>query len=279
MKNQIKKLLPDKIYLKHKFKKVMGRKLDFKNLKTYNEKLQWLKIHDRKEYYVRLVDKYEVKSYVSNIIGQNYIIPTIGVWDSFEDIDFDALPNQFVLKCTHDSGGIVICKDKKNFDMQNASNKISKSLQSNYYWSGREWPYKNVKPKIIAEKYMEDEKTKELQDFKFFVFDGEIDCIMVCVGRSKGKPQFIYYDTEWNRLIYQDSEPKFDIEKPKNLGKMIEIVNKLSKEFIHIRIDLFNVNGQIYFGEYTFYNDSGFDRDISYCTDLMWGKKIKIPLR
>lgn len=150
------KVLPDKMYLKICYKLATGKKLDLKNPQTFNEKLQWLKLYDRKPEYTRMVDKYEAKKYVAEKIGEEYIIPTLGVWDHFDEIDFDSLPDQFVLKCTHDSGGLVIVRDKAKLDKVAAKQKIEKSLKRNYYYSGREWPYKDVKPRIIAEKYMED---------------------------------------------------------------------------------------------------------------------------
>lgn len=269
--------MPDKLYLKLLFFSNMNRRLDFKNLNTYNEKLQWLKLNDHQKKYVNMVDKYEAKFLVEKIIGNEYIIPTLGVWDKFEDINFSLLPNKFVLKCTHDSGGLVICKDKNKFDIEAAKIKINESLKREFYYIGREWPYKNVKPRIIAEEFIEGSEHAP-DDFKFFTFDGKIDSIMVCKDRELGKPKFLFYDLEWNRLLYQNNEPDscYNLRKPENFEKMIEIVKSLSKDFRQIRIDLYNVNGKIYFGEYTFFNDSGFDRDISYETDLYWGSKIDL---
>ena len=164
------KFMSDEAYLKFMYKLKMKRKLNLSDPQTFNEKLQWLKIYDRKPEYTTMVDKYEAKKYVADIIGEEYIIPTLGVWDRFEDIDFDELPDQFVLKCTHDSGGLVICRDKSKLDLKAAKKKINKSLKRNYYWIGREWPYKNVRPRIIAEKFMTDPTSDDLQDYKFFFF-------------------------------------------------------------------------------------------------------------
>lgn len=269
--------MSDELYLKYLFFSNMNRKLNFKDLKTYNEKLQWLKIYDHHKKYIDMVDKYEAKVLAEKVIGNEYIIPTLGVWDKFEEIDFNSLPNKFVLKCTHDSGGLVICRDKNNFDIESAKKKINNSLRKNFYYIGREWPYKNVKPRIIAEEFIGyDQQAPD--DFKFFVFNGKIDSIMVCRDRELGKPKFLFYDLEWNRLLYQNNEPPsfYNLKKPKHFEKMIEIVENLSKDFHQIRIDLYNVDGKIYFGEYTFFNDSGFDRDISYETDLYWGSKINL---
>src|SRR4051812_46457707 len=160
--------LPDKIYLRMLYRIRMKKKLNWKNPKTFNEKLQWLKLHDRQQKYNSMVDKYEAKQYVSDRIGSEYIIPTYGVWDSFEEINFDMLPDQFVLKCTHDCGGLVICRDKNTFDIEKAREKITKCLKRNYYYHTREWPYKGVKPRVIAEKYMEDSSSVVLKDYKFY---------------------------------------------------------------------------------------------------------------
>ena len=175
----ISHIIPDKLFLKLRYFKSCHKFPNLKEPKTYNEKIQWLKLHDKNPLYTTLVDKYEVKKYIADKIGEEYIIPTLEVWDSFDDIDFDSLPNQFVLKCTHDSGGLVICNDKNKLDIAQARKTITSSLKNNYYWSGREWPYKDVKPRIIAEKYMEDSQTEELRDYKFFCFNGRVQCYKV----------------------------------------------------------------------------------------------------
>lgn len=165
--------IPDEKWIPIRYWLRMGSLPDLENPKTFNEKLQWMKLYNRDPLYTQLVDKYEVKKYVSNRIGEQYIIPSFGVWERFEDIDFEVLPERFVLKTTHDSGGVVICKDRRNFDMNRARQILTKSLKNNYYLrKGREWPYKNVKPRIMAEKYMEDSQTRELRDYKFFTFWG-----------------------------------------------------------------------------------------------------------
>lgn len=274
IKKILTRIIPDEIYLKHRFRSIMGYPLNLKNPVTYNEKLQWLKLNNRKQFYSKLVDKYEVKKYVEEKIGEKYIIPTYGVWDSFDEIDFDTLPNQFVLKCTHDSGSYVICSNKAEFDSVAAKHKIEDARKKSFYWDSREWPYKNVKPRIIAEKYIGFYP----KDYKFFVFDGVIDSVMVCNGRENGHPRFYFYDTNWKRLYYQHKEIEFEdiIEKPVGFEEMVNIVEQLSTGFPHIRIDLYNVDGRIWFGEYTFYDQGGFDTDITRETDLMWGKKIKL---
>lgn len=254
--------ISDKIAIRVKYKSIFNQKIDFKNPKTFNEKLQWLKLYDRKDIYTTMVDKYEVKKYVANIIGEEYIIPTIGIYNKFDDINFDILPNQFVIKCTHDSGGLVIVKDKSNLNIKSARKIIEKSLRRNYYYYGREWPYKNVKPRIIIEKYMANEKQKELIDYKFFCFNGEPKFLYVSEGLSNHKTARIsfvdmdYKKTEFYRKDYKpfDELPK----KPINFEKMKELAAILAKDIPFLRVDFYEIEGKIYFGELTFYPCSGF---------------------
>ena len=280
-----RKLIPwdtDERYLKHLFKVRMGKKLDLKNPQTYNEKLQWLKLYDRKPEYTTMVDKYEVKKYVADKIGDEYIIPTLGVWDNFDDIDFEKLPNQFVLKCTHDSGGLVICKDKSKLDINAAKNKINKSLKQNYYYSGREWPYKNVKPRIIAEKYMVDEETNDLRDYKFFCFDGKAKMMYMASNRFNNDKETTmdYFDEDFNWLDINWGTKKSDIKpsKPNNFEEMISIAERLSKDIPEVRIDLYYCNKQIYFGEITFFDGSGFNTIKPIEWDYKLGSYIKLPI-
>ena len=251
--------LSDAVFLKIKYKLMLGKKLNLKNPKTFNEKLQWLKLHDRQPIYTRMVDKYEVKKYVADIIGDECIIPTIGVYDKFDDIDFDKLPNQFVIKCTHDSGGLVVCKDKKKIDIMVAKEKIEKCLKRNFYRTGREWPYKNVKPRIIIEKYMKDSKSAELIDYKIMCFNGKAKMLFTCTERFGDGLKVTFFDLDWNRLPFERHYPasKKMISRPKNLQKMIELSEKLAKNIPFVRIDWYEINGKVYFGEYTFYPGCG----------------------
>ena len=274
------KNMSDDVYLSRMFKAKVGYPLDLTAPKTFNEKLQWLKLHDRKPIYTTMVDKYAVKDYVASIIGEEYIIPTLGVWDRFEDIDFDALPDQFVLKCTHDSGGLVICKDKSKLDMKKARKKINKSLHRNYYYMFREWPYKDVKPHIIAEKYMEDHSTAELRDYKFFCFGGVAKCYKVDFDRFIAhKANYFTPDGELMKLGEKDYPPDFDkkIPIPENLDKMKEFAEKLSATLPFLRADFYDVDGKVYFGELTFYPASGFGRFIFDGNDELLGSWIKLP--
>jgi len=255
------KKLSDENYVKLQFRAFMNKRLNLKKPVTYNEKIQWLKLYDHNPLYTTLVDKNGVKEYVANIIGEQYIIPTLGVWDSFEDIDFDTLPDKFVLKCTHDSGGLTICTDKNLLDKEFVKLRMEKYLKRNYYLQSREWPYKNVKPRIIAEEYMEDAESEELRDYKFFCFDGKAKMMFVATDRQKKNEEtkFDFYDTEFNHLDLRNGHPNADksIKKPKNFETMIDLASRLSKGIPHVRVDFYEVNGKVYFGEMTFYHWSG----------------------
>ncbi|MBR3319635.1 glycosyl transferase [Candidatus Saccharibacteria bacterium] len=272
-------LIPDKIYLKLLYKKRLGKKLNLKEVKTFNEKLQWLKLYDRRPIYSTMVDKYEVKKYVADAIGDKYIIPTIGVYEKFEDIDFDSLPNQFVIKCTHDSGGLVICKNKNKLDTEEVKEKINKSLAVNYYYHAREWPYKNVKPRILIEQYMLDKKTDELRDYKFFCFDGKVKFFKIDFNRFR-KHQANYYSTDGKLLKFGEEvcPPDYNkkLEMPKQLKEMITIAEKLSRNIPFVRVDLYEINGKVYFGELTFFPASGFGRFVPEEWDEKIGRLIRI---
>lgn len=251
----------DGLFLRLKYRLVIGRRLNLKNPKTFNEKLQWLKINDRNDIYAKLVDKYEVKKHVAEKIGEEYIIPTIGVYNKFGEIDFEKLPEQFVIKCTHDSGGLVICKDKNRFDKVAAEKKIKKSLRRKYYRHSREWSYKNVKPRVIVEKYMENKDNDELTDYKVMCFNGKAKMIFTCTERFGDGLKVTFFDLDWKKLPFERHYPasKKDIPRPKNLKKMIELSEKLAEGLTFVRMDWYEINGKLYFGEYTFYPGSGME--------------------
>lgn len=260
LSDNILSFLPDKIYIILKYFYRFHKFPNLKNPKTYNEKLQWLKLNDHNDLYHKLADKYEVKEYVRDLIGDKYLIKTLGIYDSFDEIEFSILPNRFVLKCTHDSGGLVICKDKSKLDVDNARKVIEESLKTNYFYHSREWAYKDIKPRIIAEEYIET-KSGDLPDYKFFCFDGEVKALYVATNRHKeGGVCFDFFDDKFNHLPFYNSHPnrKNKIEKPRGFEKMVELASKLSKGFAHVRVDLYDIDGKIYFGEYTFYHMSGF---------------------
>ena len=260
---KVSKLLPDKQYLSLLHRLKMEKRLDWNNPVTFNEKLQWLKLHDRKDIYTTMVDKCDVKQYVANIIGKSYIIPTIGVYKRFEDIDFDELPKQFVIKCTHDSGGLVICRDKTKLKYEDAEKKISSCLKRNYYYSGREWPYKNVEPRIIVEKYMSDMNSDSVIDYKFFCFNGKPEIVLACSDRfSDSGLKETWFDSEWNLLPVTEGGHDIDksIKKPKKFSEMKALACKLSKNIAFVRVDFYEFGGKVYFGEITFFPASGFER-------------------
>lgn len=274
-------VVPEDWYLKRQFKKRVGYPLNLDNPRTFNEKLQWLKLYDRNPLYTKMVDKYEAKKYVAEIIGEEYIIPTLGVWNHFDEIDFNRLPEQFVLKCTHDSGSVVICHDKDKLDKINAKKKLERSLRYNFFYSGGfEWPYKNVKPKIIAEPYLIDEKSNDLMDYKFFSFNGKTDCVMLCFGRRSGKTKFVFFDKDWKVKKYNSPTEKSVAYakqlKPKDYEKMFALSEVLSKDIPFVRVDFYYVNGRIYFGEITFFPDSGFDGNILPKSDKRFGDMIQL---
>lgn len=272
--------LSDEKYLKIFYWANMGKKLNLDNPQTYNEKLQWLKLYNRKKEYTKLVDKYEAKKIVADIIGDQYIIPTLGVWKNFGDIDFNSLPNQFVLKTTHDSGGVVICRDKETFDIEKAKRIIEKSQKNNFYLMGREWPYKDVEPRIIAEEYKEDAKTEELRDYKFFCFNGSAKALFIASDRqSDSETKFDFFDMDFNHLDFTNGHPNADVypDPPENLKLMQELAEKLSVGFPHVRVDFYEVNGKVYFGELTFFHWSGIVPFDPEEWDYKFGSMIELP--
>ncbi len=273
--------ISDKRYLDILFKTVFGRHINWENPRTYNEKLQWLKLNDHKEIYKIIVDKIAVKDYVAKRIGKQYVIPTIGIYDNFDEIDFSKLPNQFVIKCNHDSGGLAICLDKKTFNKEEARRKIEKSLRTNYYYVSREWPYKDVRPRILIEEYLEDRDDKELRDYKFFCFDGKAKMLFVTAGRqTKGEEAtFDFFDLDYNHLDIKSGHPNAEIvpHKPRNFKKMIQLAEKLAEGFTHVRVDLYEVNGKVYFGEMTLYRAGGLTPFEPEEWDYKLGELICLP--
>ena len=272
-------ILPDKLYLKVAYRFFFKKKLRLKNPKSFNEKMQWLKLHDRKPIYTTMVDKYEAKKIISNLIGEEYTIPTIGVYDSFEEIDFSKLPKKFVIKCTHDSGSIIRIKDKNVINKDFLKTRLDELLKNNYYYSGREWPYKNIKPRIIIEEYMEDNKKGGLVDYKIHLFNGVPKIILVCKNRFNNKMTEDFFDTDWNHLKIKREDHDNSIEKitkPKMLKKMLEISKMLSKNICFLRIDFYEINGKIYFGEFTFFPASGFKPFVPEPVDWELGDMIDL---
>lgn len=264
--------IPDKQYLKIKYFLRTGKKLDLVNPHLFNEKLQWLKLYDRKDIYTIMVDKFAAKQYVEKIIGKQYIIPTIGLYNSFEEINFNDLPSQFVMKCTHDSGGIIIVKNKKEIDFSSVKKKIKKFLKRKYYYVHREWPYKNVVPKIIIEKYMKDKVSDELIDYKVMCFNGIPKIIFTCTDRFKDSLKVTFFDLNWNKMPFERKYPSSNekISKPVNLNEMLKLSKKLAQDIPFVRIDWYEINGELYFGELTFFPGSGYE----VFNPIEWDKKL-----
>ena len=272
--------MPDEEYIRKKYYAKMGKELNLDNPETFNEKLSWMKLHYRNPAYPVLADKYRVKQFISDTIGDQYVIPLYGVWDTFDAIDFSSLPDQFVLKCTHDSGGLSICKDKSCFDIDKARRKIERSLQRNYFYVGREWQYKEIQPRIIAEAYMEDTQTHELRDYKFFCFDGKVKAMFIATDRQSDSPTtFDFFDENFNHFDVRQGHPNARVlpKKPLNFELMKSLAEKLSVGIPHVRVDFYEVNGDVYFGEMTFFHFDGSTPFDPPEWDTTFGKWIKLP--
>lgn len=273
-------------YLRILFRLEMNKKLNLSDPHDYQEKLQWLKLYNRDPRYTRMVDKITAKDFVAEVIGRQYVIPTLGVWEHFDQIDFDKLPNQFVLKTNHSGGntGVVICVDKQRFDKSKAKKQLEKSLRCNVYDRLKEWPYKNVKPMIMAETYMSDDSEYNrggVSDYKFTCFNGVADNVMVCTDRASGHTKFYFYDREWNLMALnirgKNTDPSFKLPKPSCMDEMFEIAGKLSRGIPFLRVDLYCINERPFFGEMTFFPASGFDPNILPETEAYFGNKIVLP--
>lgn len=273
--------MSDETFLKLKYKNVFGKKLDLENPKTFNEKLQWLKLYNRKPEYTIMVDKYKVRDYIAQMLGEEYLIPLLGVWDDPDEIDFDALPDQFVLKCNHNSGlGMCICKDKSKLNIPKVRAELRKGLKENYYIKFREWPYKDVPRKIIAEKYMTNGNGEDLNDYKLMCFNGKVKTTFVCSDRfSKDGLKVTFYDTDWRRMPFERHYPasKAEIDKPQTYEKMVTLAEKLAFGIPFVRVDFYEINGNIYFGELTFFPGSGYEEFTPEEWDKTLGDWIKLP--
>ena len=273
------RFLPDRTYIQLYYFAQFKKFCNLRHPVTYNEKLNWLKLHDHNPLYPRIVDKCEAKKYVAEIIGEEHIIPTLGVWEHFDEIDFEALPDQFVLKCTHDSEGVAVIRDKKTMDRAAVREKLEQALKQNFYYIGREWPYKNLKPRIIAEKYMEDHVDGELRDYKFFCFDGEPKALFVASDRTDTQVFFDYFDMEFNHLDIKQKYPHAakPLRKPDTFEQMAKYARVLSSGFPHVRVDFYEVDGRLYFGELTFYHFSGFMPFEPQKWDRIFGDWLRLP--
>lgn len=272
--------ISDENYLKLMFRAQLGEALNLDEPVTFNAKLQWLKLHDRNPLYTTLVDKYRVKPWVANIIGADHITKNYGVWENVEDIELDNLPERFVLKTNHDSGGVAICRNRSTFDFDAAKKTLQKSLDTNYYWSCREWPYKDVKALVFAEEYLEtDSASQELTDYKVMCFDGTAQCVFTCTDRAKNDLRVDFFDLDWNHLPFTRHYPNADSapEEPSALHEMISMAERLATGIPFVRCDFYEVEGRVYFGEMTFYPGSGFEEFEPECWDQKLGNLIVLP--
>ena len=273
------KKMDDRLYIESRYRAIFKKPIDLDNPVTFNEKMQWLKLYNQNPEYTDMVDKYLSKDYVVQRIGENFVAKLLGVWNSVDDIDFEELPGQFVLKTTHDCGGVVVCKDKEKFDFKRAKRTLRKHMKREYFYHCREWPYKNVQPRIIAEEYLQDGNSSVLPVYKILCFDGEPKIIQTIQNDKKPNESIDYFDAEWNLLNLRQNFPNSEktLEKPEKLAEMLSIAKELSAGTSFIRIDLYSVNGEIYFSEFTFFSDAGYARFEPEEWDEKLGSWITLP--
>lgn len=271
--------LPDETALRLLYRTNLGRKLDLNDPKTFNEKLQWLKLHDRNPIYTTLVDKYRVKQWVADRIGEQYVTPTYAAWERVEDIDISELPERFVLKTNHDSGSVAICRDRKTFDLEAARKMLAKSLRRNFYWSNREWPYKDVEPLVFAEEYLDPNEGDDLADYKLFRFSGGRLLTLVCEDRlSDAGMSKTFFDEEWRALpVSEGGHPtNRDASRPAHHARMMELTDRLAEGMPFCRVDFYESARGLLFGEMTLYPNAGFERFDPASTDAEWGAWIDL---
>lgn len=283
IQTNLRKGMSDEDYIRLRYRQAFGKEPNLDNPKTFNEKIQWLKLYDRKPIYTLMVDKYLAKDLISQKVGKDYVIPTLGKWNWFEEIDFSQLPEQFVLKCNHDCGSVYVCKDKKTFNYNLVRRKINSALKKNYYWRTREWPYKDVVPCIIAEQYMEDSTTHDLKDYKFFCFDGVVKALFIASDRQeKDKDtKFDFFDADYNHLDFCNGHPNANPtpKKPQSFDKMKELASVLSKGIPLLRVDFYEVDGKPYVGELTFSHWNGMVPFTPEEWDYIFGEWITLPTK
>ncbi len=282
LNEKFKFIINDEDYLSTEFEYHMGYRPNLENPRTFNEKIQWLKLHVRNPEYVRMADKYEVKKYITEKIGEKYVIPTLGLYETFDEIDFEKLPRQFVLKCTHDSGSTVVCRDKNSFDIEKARTLLERNLKYNYYWAGREWQYKDIKPRIIAEQYLEDTQDRELRDYKFFCFHGIAKVLLIAQGRMSSDREVTtdFFNERLEHMEMRSGHKNGLVlpHMPEHYLEMKETAEKLSLGIPHVRVDFYEVNGQVYLGEFTFHHQGGMVPLEPYERDIELGNWIHLDL-
>lgn len=273
-------ILPDKIYLKKMYKQRNGKKLNLKKPRTFNEKLNWLKLYDRRTEYTIMADKYKVREYIARKIGEEHLIPLLGVWDSPDEIDFAALPNEFVLKCNHDNG-VIICQDKNRLDIEKTKNELRYRLNCDYYKFQREWPYKKIDRKVICEEYIKENNRERLTDYKFHCFDG-VPRFLYVVSDYDNEIWLDYFDMKYQKLpithpAHPRSSTNVSFSPPDNFERMKAIATAVSEGFPYVRVDLYNLSGKIYFGEATFFPTGGFAELIPKEWNLVLGDFVNLP--
>ncbi|WAT23981.1 ATP-grasp fold amidoligase family protein [Aerococcus urinaeequi] len=271
------RIISDENYVKLEYYLNLGRKLDLNKPKRYNDKLQWLKLNDRKDIYTEMVDKFAVRNIVEKTIGKEYLIPLLGVYNDFDEINFEELPSQFVLKPNHTSGNVYICRNKSEINYNQLRRKVDKWMKRDYFWEHREWPYKNVDRKLVIEKLMVDESGTDLKDYKFFCFNGDAKFMFVAKDRSTST-KFNFYDSNFNKLPLKQHYPNFndELKKPISFEKMKYLAGKLSEGIPHVRVDFYEINGEIYFGELTFYHFAGVEQFEPDEWDFKFGDLIEL---
>lgn len=273
------RVIPDKIFIKYNFQKRVGYDLNLKNPRSFNEKLQWLKFNYKNPFMTVCADKYAVREYVRDKIGEEYLIPLIKIYEDFSEVKFDELPDSFALKATHGSGWNIICRNKKDIEFKNVQKVLKKWQNTNYYSLGKEWAYKKIPPRFLCEELILDENNKSPMDYKFFCFNGVPKFIQVDIDRFETHKR-LFYDVRWSKqafgLLYDI--PDFDLDSPPNLPLMIELAKKLAEDFPFVRVDFYNLNGKIFFGELTFYPENGTGIFIPQQWDRKFGDFLKLPI-
>ena len=272
--------LNDEKFLKVLYYLRTNKRLNLDNPTSFNEKIQWLKINDRQKLYITLADKFKVREYISDKVGEKYLIPLIDNYYNVNEIDFNKLPSSFVLKTTHDSGGVIICNNKTKFNRYKAKKKLSKLLNNNFFYKGREWPYKNIKPRIICEELLKDESDLQLKDYKIFCFNGEPKYIQVDIDRFTNHRRNIY-NLDWDYIDFEicyPTDPQYKIPRPECLDEMLLLSKKLSESLKHLRVDLYISSNKIYVGELTLYHGSGFEKFNPEEYGNIFGNLLKINI-
>ncbi len=280
-----KNIIPmdDRTFLAWQFREIMGYEWDYKNPRTFVEKVNWLKLYDRNPKYINMADKYEVKAIVKDMIGDQYIIPSYGVFDNFDDICFENLPNEFVIKCTHDCGSVEIIDDKSNLDINKLRTRINKRLRKNLFYYSREWVYKDVKPRIIIEKKITSDSIGDVRDYKFYCFNGYVKALLLVSNRQNKEngPYMDYFDADFNHLDYTNHwhpQAPYNLERPDNFDEMVRLASILSEGIPTVRVDFYNIDGDIFFGEFTFYDKGGYSKMHPDNWDIEWGELIDLSL-